>query len=337
MDIITHIKTLLEKQTALYEQELATLTGAPSDLIATLHDHLEKRGKQLRPLLTMLSAYSCGMPENTKESNPIFKVAAAMELLHNATLLHDDVIDESAVRRGISTVNAMQGNKIAVIAGDYLLARVMQTLHEVDNPYITQQVDQAVEGMSLGELREEQACGNYELGTEEYMLIIRQKTATFMAACCAAGASLGTGNSRLRQEAQRFGMAYGMAFQMRDDLLDMQETALTGKPQGNDIKEHKVTLPLIFALQRTEGDTKKRLLALLQKEEVDSETAREAIAIVAASGAIEATKELIAKQVEEAKSALGHMPPSRYREALQMLAEQLSTTPTGNQTTGNNN
>lgn len=322
---INEIKQLLSTSMAPYEkarqQFLAAQSGPMSDIVAYLE---RQRGKELRPLLTLMSAHACGLPEGTKESNPVFRVAVLMELLHNATLMHDDVIDESALRRGEPTVNAQWGNQVAVLAGDYFLSQVMQGLHEIDNPLITDMVNHAVTAMSLGELIQLQQCGDYTIGETDYLCTIEHKTARLMQACCGAGAVLGTSRKDYRDAAMQFGMAYGMAFQMHDDWADMQPSSVTGKPQGNDLKEHKVTLPIILTLKRLEGDTKSAFLTLLQKEVLTDSDVQQAIQTIEASGAVEATQGKIAEQVQQALCQLARLPQSPYREGLTSMAESLT-------------
>lgn len=321
---INKLKEILNTSLAPYEKAREQLLSPRHDLMDDIIAYLgEQRGKELRPMLTLMSAHACGLPAGAKESNPVFRVAVLMELLHNATLMHDDVIDESSLRRGQPTVNARWGNQVAVIAGDYFLSQVMLGLHEIDNPLVTDLVNHAVTAMSLGELMQQQQCGNYSTSEADYMRTIELKTATLMQACCGAGSVMGTSHQAYRKAALQYGLAFGLAFQMHDDWADLQPSNVTGKPQGNDLKEHKVTLPIILALESMDEDTKKAFLTLLQHEELTDDDVRQAIAMIEASGAGEATRQRIAEQVRRAQEQAALMPCKVYTEALHALAEEL--------------
>lgn len=316
------IQPLLER----YNEISSRLLHSDVRLIGDITSHLYARqGKQLRPLLTLLSAAACGMPTDAEEGHPVFRVAAAIELLHNATLLHDDVVDESPLRRGQPSVNQQWGNKTAVLMGDYLLAHVMHILFQLDNDEVTDLVNEAVTQMSEGELLQQQCSGNLQTDADTYLRIIRQKTALLLSASCRAGALLATDNKEWQAALTEYGMQMGIAFQIRDDLLDFLPADITGKPQGNDLHERKITLPLILAMKEAGGHNKEIFSALIQQEMSDQEVQR-FIRLIAESGALQATAHIEAHYIDAARKPLKRLPPTPFRDALESLAEQLTIT-----------
>ena len=321
---LEYIEQLVAPLMQHYRSAYRRLTHSDIPILSDISEHIvQNSGKQLRPLMTMLTACNCGMPADITPDNPVFDIAAAIEMLHNSTLIHDDVIDESELRRGEKTVNCIWGNKTAVLAGDYYLAKVMQTLENIDNKKITRTINDAVIEMSEGELIQQQYCGRYDTGSDIYFKIIGKKTAVFMAACCKVGAICATDNAMLHEQAYKIGYHIGIAFQLRDDMIDFVPSEQSGKPQCNDIKEHKVTLPVIMALQNSNPNTKKEFLSLIQKKEFDdNETARIA-AIVEQSGALEEVRRQMSERLIQASQMLSSMPDNRYRDGMFKLIESL--------------
>ncbi len=319
---LNHLEKLVAPMTANFQTAQERLVGSEIPIITEINRHIQsKKGKQLRPLLTFLTARCCGMPDNLAENHPLFNAAAAIETLHTSTLIHDDVVDESDIRRGTATVNHRWGNKTAVLLGDYYLAVVMRAINDIDNKTLTHTINHTVIQMSEGELLQQQYCGNYDIDSSVYFQIIRKKTALFLASCCKTGALFATENPELLEAAYSFGENIGMAFQIRDDLLDFKPTALSGKPQGNDLKEHKCTLPLIFALQKTEN--RDIIIPILEKKEISDNDVSVISKIINNDNSIQKTSAILRDYLTKAELHLQYLPENKFREAMYDLANIL--------------
>lgn len=316
------IESIVAPLTAHYLTAQEKLTSSDISIIADINKQIQSRkGKQIRPLLTFLSACCCGLPDSIASDHPIFTAVAAIETLHTSTLIHDDVVDESDIRRGEATVNKLWGNKTAVLLGDYYLALVMQAINDIDDKRITRIFNDTAIQMSEGELLQQQFCGNYNTDKSIYFQIIRKKTALFMAACCKIGATFATDNADIQWTTYNFGENLGMAFQIRDDLLDFKSSKLSGKPQGNDIKEHKCTLPLIFALKK---DTNKiKILPILSKGDITDQDVLTITEIIENDNSLQKTEAVLQEYIDKAVQHLLRLPDNTYRNAMLNLANQL--------------
>lgn len=276
---------------------------------------IRRKGKQLRPMFVFLSAGVCGpISESTHRG------AALIELLHTATLVHDDVVDDSNYRRGFFSVNALWKNKIAVLVGDYLLSRGL--LLSVDNNEfeLLRIISTAMRDLSEGELLQIEKARRLDINEEVYYEIIRQKTASLIASCCATGASSVGGDAETVQQMHRFGEKVGIAFQIKDDLFDYGN-AEVGKPLGIDIKEKKMTLPLIYALNHAPWLTKKKIIYIIKNESHKPHKVAEVIAFVKDSGGILYAQQVMQRYVEEAKKLLHNFKDSAYRTSLEHLVQ----------------
>ena len=321
---LADIQSLIEPLRKQYRQAYNTLLGDGTGIIADINRHImDLRGKQLRPTLTLLSAAACGLSLNAAPSHPIFKVTAAIEMLHNCTLIHDDVVDESSVRHGVPTANKVWNNKIAVLAGDYYLAKVMQTLNAVDIKPVTNIINETVISMSCGELEQQETCRHYNTSKEKYISIIDKKTAVFMSACCEIGAILAGAGETVQQTARKYGRSLGLAFQIRDDLIDFLPTEYSGKPQGNDISEHKVTLPLINAMSMLDEDTKAEISTLLDKKALSDKEKETVSNLVIRNDIVLATRKEMEKHLLDAGNEAKKMPHNKYSEALLEISEMM--------------
>lgn len=291
-------------------------------IINQLNAHIQaNKGKQLRPLLTLISACCCGLPLNAEPTHPIFNTAAAIEMLHTSTLIHDDVIDNSNLRRNSPTINNLWNNKTAVLIGDFYLAQVMKTINSIDNHLLTSAINDCVIEMCEGELLQQQYSGVYNTDIDLYLTIIKKKTATLLSTCCLAGAILTNDDTSLHQDAAKFGSELGIAFQMRDDIIDFLPSDITGKPQGNDIREHKCTLPIILALKDLK--TKEKLLPIIDKNNIGQSDLDAAISILNNSGYIDLAKNEIFKHLELAHNHLHKLPDNSYRQAMSDIVDSL--------------
>ena len=240
-------------------------------LLDTIMRYIVKRkGKQVRPLFVFLTAkLHGGVVEKTHTA------ASLIELLHTATLVHDDVVDESDRRRGFFSIQALWKKKVAVLVGDYLLSRGLLTAVDAEAFDLLKLTSRAVKEMSEGELLQIEKARRLDITEEVYFEIIRRKTASLIAACCACGAASAGGGADQIDVMWKFGEKTGLAFQIKDDLLDLGDGKRTGKPTGQDIREKKLTLPLIHTLQVADGNARRRLIKLVKRAPKDPEAVRE--------------------------------------------------------------
>lgn len=275
---------------------------------------LRRKGKQIRPLLVFLTA---GM---TGEITPsTYNASSMIELLHTATLIHDDVVDESLERRGFFSINALWKSKVSVLLGDYLLSRGL-LLSVKENEYeLLKYVSEAVREMSEGELLQIQKSRRLNINKEEYFEIIRKKTATLIASCTACGAWSGTKNGEIAEKLRVFGEKVGMAFQIKDDLFDYQKKGIIGKPTGNDIKEKKFTLPLIHALEQCPEKERKRIVRTISRHNNNAHRVQEVISFAKVNGGIEYSNGKMFSYRDEALEMLKEFPDNEYKKALARL------------------
>lgn len=275
---------------------------------------VQRKGKQVRPMLVLLSARIFG-PINDAS----YTAASMIELLHTATLVHDDVVDDANERRGFFSVNALWKNKIAVLVGDYLLSQGLQISVQQQQFGMLAVVSRAVREMAEGELLQIEKARRLDIREDIYFEIIRQKTASLIAASCSAGAMSTQTDPALVEQMRLFGEKVGIAFQIRDDLFDFG-TDDVGKPLGIDIKEKKMTLPLIYTLNQADRTTRRNILNIVKRESHRPEKVAEVIQLVRAGGGIVYAEEAMYRYRREAFDLLASVaPPSPARDALQAL------------------
>ena len=291
--------------------EIRRIVTADVPLVEEVGNHLlSMKGKLLRPTLTLLSA----AVEDRAQPRAI-TCAAVVELLHLATLIHDDAVDHSVLRRGLPTINARFSHQISVIMGDFLYSRVMRELVKLGDIEVMRAVSNASDAMTLGEMRQLAAYDALAFTEADYERLIRAKTAALFVAACSVGALCGAPEHR--DALARYGERLGMAFQVADDLLDYTETAeMTGKPSGLDLREHKVTLPLIAALPRMTAAARGQVDALFETSQPDEAAISEVINIVHESGGLEYARHRADQFASEAEEALASVPDSRARSTL---------------------
>jgi octaprenyl-diphosphate synthase len=276
---------------------------------------VKRKGKQMRPMFVFLTAGVCG-----KISESTYRGASLIELLHTASLVHDDVVDEANYRRGFFSVNALWKNKIAVLVGDFLLARGLILSVENKDFNLLSIVTDAVREMSEGELLQFEKSRRLDITEEVYYEIIRRKTASLIASCCGVGASSSGATEDVVAKMKDFGEKIGMAFQIKDDLFDYGDDEI-GKPLGIDIKEKKMTLPLIHALSKTGWMEKRKILSIVKNESSKPRKVKEVIDFVKGSGGIEYANKAMNKFREDALQILGAFPESRYKQSLIQLVQ----------------
>lgn len=273
-----------------------------------------RKGKQMRPLFVFLSAGVCGQINDRTQ-----RAAAMIELLHTATLVHDDVVDDSHKRRGFFAINALWKNKIAVLVGDYLLSRGLLLSLDHDDFDLLKIVSQATREMSEGELLQIEKARRLDITEEIYFEIIRKKTASLIAACCKAGAASVNASPDDIARMHSFGEFAGIAFQIKDDLFDYQKSNDTGKPVANDLREKKMTLPLIYALGQTGFWEKRKIISAIRSKTTEPETVAKVIDTVETLGGIEYAAGKMQSYCDKALEVLHTFPSGSMTAALEEL------------------
>jgi len=291
--------------------ELHRVVVSDLPMIEQVSSHLLRmRGKLFRPTLTLLASDVEGRGEDAA-----LTVAAAIELMHVATLVHDDSVDHSALRRGLPTVNALFSHQISVIMGDFLYSRALKALVELDNLPVLKIVTDVANQLTIGEMRQLGAINALEFDEADYVKLIQCKTASLLSAACETGALYGA--PRHSRALARYGELLGLAFQIADDLLDYTEDeSVTGKPTGADLKEHKVTLPLIGALPKLSAAARSRVDALFADDAPSDALVAEVVGLVSEAGGLDYARRRGAEFAEEAHEVLTQLPESPVRVAL---------------------
>ena len=294
-------------------QELRRIVEADFDLISMANAHLlQMQGKMFRPTLVLLADEATGQPQPRA-----ITLAAVVELIHLATLVHDDSVDHSVLRRGMPTLNVLFSHQVSVIMGDYLYSRAVIELVRLNDLEPLRILARVTNEMTVGEMRQLTAHDPLAFTEAEYDLLIRSKTASLLSGACEVGA-LGA-EPHVRAALRRFGHHLGMAFQIIDDLIDYtEEEATTGKPSGSDLREHKVTLPLIHALPRLNGDERVVIDGLMATAEPSDDLIGEVIALVTGAGGLGYARERAQWFCDQAEAELEALPSSPTREALRM-------------------
>ena len=301
-----------------FEKKFRALMRTKVLLLDKIMTYIVKRkGKQMRPMFVFLAAGTSG---NGKIEEASFRGAAMIELLHTATLVHDDVVDDANYRRGFFSVNALWKNKIAVLVGDFLLSRGFLLSVDHGDFDMLRIISHAIREMSEGELLQIEKARNLDITEQVYYDVIRQKTASLIASCCAIGASSVGASPETVEKMRLFGEKVGMAFQIKDDLFDYG-TEEIGKPVGIDIKERKMTLPLIYALNKADWLEKRRITYIVRNQSHKTKKVQEVIEFVKASGGLEYATEVMERYYQEAMNLLADFPDSHYKKSLQQLVQ----------------
>ncbi len=278
---------------------------------------VNRKGKQMRPMFVFLSAK---LVNDGEVNDRTYRGASVIELIHTASLVHDDVVDDSNKRRGFFSINALWKNKIAVLVGDYLLSKGMLLSVESGDYDLLKIISVAIREISEGELLQIEKARRLDITEEVYYEIIRQKTATLIAACCSLGAASVKPDSPHVETFRKFGELCGMAFQIKDDLFDYGEERI-GKPTGIDIKEQKMTLPLIYALNNCGKKEQKWLINSVKNHNRDKQRVKEVIAFVKEKGGLSYAETKMHEFKDRALEILDSYPPSPYKDALHLMVE----------------
>lgn len=300
----------------LFEQKFQLSMSSKVALLNRItHYIVNRKGKQMRPMFVFLVAK---MVSNGEISERTYRGASVIELIHTATLVHDDVVDDSNRRRGFFSVNALWKNKIAVLIGDFLLSKGLLLSIDNNDFDLLKIISIAVREMSEGELLQIEKARKLDITEAVYYEIIRQKTATLIAACCSLGAASVKPESQHVEAMRKFGELIGMAFQIKDDLFDYGDAQI-GKPTGIDIKEQKMTLPLIHVLNQCDKKDKKWLINSIKNYNKDKKRVKEVIAFVKQNGGLDYAIAKMKAFQEEALQLLQSYPKSDYRDALELM------------------
>lgn len=315
------IRKIIHSEFRLYEEAFAQSLQTDNRFLAEVLDYIHsKRGKQLRPIMVLLSAALCrGITEKTLQT------AVALELMHTASLIHDDVVDNSPMRRGSESVHARWTNKIAVLVGDYILTRVIHILTELRNTTILNIVSNMGAALTSGELLQLHSGQSMWISEEQYNKVIEQKTACLFAACSEAGAASTGATMRQMTAMKQFGLHLGMCFQLKDDVLDYSDIEDIGKPTMNDIRDGKATLPLLISLQRAPKEEAEHIREIaealaLKSPHIDPfEAEQEIKSFVLRYEGIRYAHQEMEKHRKKALAALSIFPDNKYKECLVTL------------------
>ncbi|SFD11854.1 polyprenyl synthetase family protein [Algibacter pectinivorans] len=316
MKVVEQIKQPIAYEMDLFEQKFQLSMSSKVALLNRItHYIVNRKGKQMRPMFVFLVAK---MVSNGEVSERTYRGASVIELIHTATLVHDDVVDDSNRRRGFFSVNALWKNKIAVLIGDFLLSKGLLLSIDNNDFDLLKIISIAVREMSEGELLQIEKARKLDITEDVYYEIIRQKTATLIAACCSLGAASVKPDSAHVESMRRFGELIGMAFQIKDDLFDYGDTQI-GKPTGIDIKEQKMTLPLIYVLNQASKKDKKWLINSVKNHNKDAKRVKEIIAFVKDNGGLDYAITKMKAFQKEALHLLENFPDSDYKSSLKLM------------------
>ncbi len=311
---LDEIRQPIEAELKLFEEKFRASMKSKTRLLDTVMQYIVKqKGKRVRPMFVFLSASVCG-----EITDATYRGASLIELLHTATLVHDDVVDDSNERRGFFSINALWKNKIAVLVGDYLLSKGLLLAVGNKDFRLLEIVSDAVKEMSEGELLQIEKTRKLNITEEIYFEIIRQKTASLISSACAVGASSSNASENTVAKMKSFGEKIGIAFQIKDDLLDFGNED-TGKPRGIDLKEKKITLPLIFSLNNSSSSEKKRIINIIRTHNNEPKKVAEVISFIHQNGGMKYAEEKMSSYRNEAIELLNGLAETKSLQSLKDL------------------
>jgi octaprenyl-diphosphate synthase len=315
MKILEQIKLPIKKEMDLFEEKFSNSMISDVPLLNRINHYVVKRkGKQMRPMFVFLTAKM--MSDSTLINEKVYRAASIIELIHTATLIHDDVVDSSDKRRGFFSLNALWKNKIAVLVGDFLLSKGMLLCIDNDDFDLLKIISKSVKDMSQGELLQIEKARRLDIDEKTYFKIITKKTASLIASCCALGASASNSSKSQINKFYELGEKIGIAFQLKDDLFDYGNRKI-GKPTGIDIKEKKLTLPLIYALNNSSESKKKWLINSVKNS--NDYVIKDIISYVTEMGGIDYTQKKINEYYNSAVEDLKYFEDNEFKESLKKL------------------
>ncbi len=317
MDYLSVIKQPIEDE---FQEFVSRFQGALTHsfgLLSQALDHIRLRtGKQMRPMLTLLAAKNYGVVSDITQN-----AAVALELLHTASLIHDDVVDESSERRGQSSVNASYNNKVAVLVGDYILSACLSHVSKTKDYRILQYVSELGSMLASGEILQLQNISNADFSEDIYYQVIRQKTAALFETCCGMGSLSVNASEEEILKAKQFGQNLGMIFQIRDDIFDYYDSKEIGKPTGNDMAEGKLTLPVIYALNHSDFEPMKQLAKKVKSGTINQDEIAVLVEFAKQNGGIEHAERMMEFYSEKARKYIDSSVKPELREAYQAYLE----------------
>lgn len=312
---LNDIKAPIDPYLIEFEKKFRSSMQSSVPLLDTITKYIIKRkGKQMRPMFVFLTAGMCGQITDAS-----FRAASLIELLHTATLVHDDVVDDSNERRGFFSINALWKNKIAVLVGDYLLSKGLLLAIDNNDFELLKIVSNATREMSEGELLQIEKARRMDISEEIYFEIIRKKTASLIASCCATGAASSGASPEVINDMHQFGEKVGVAFQIRDDLFDYQSSSNSGKPKGLDIQERKMTLPLIYLLSKSTFIQKRHIINIVRNHSTDPVKVAEIISMVESCGGLDYAHQKMMEYCDSASTIINRYSESEFKSSLKEL------------------
>ena len=319
MKEIEKIKLPIKKEMDLFEVKFSKSMNSKIPLLNRItHYVVNRKGKQMRPMFIFLTAK---MLTDGKITEKVYRAASVIELIHTASLVHDDVVDSSDVRRGFFSLNALWKNKIAVLVGDFLLSKGLLLSLENEDFELLKIVSSAVKEMSEGELLQIEKARRLDIKEEVYFEIIRKKTAVLISCCCAVGASSMNRDEADIDKLALFGEKVGIAFQIKDDLFDYTQNKWIGKPTGIDIREQKMTLPLIYTINKVNHKTRKEIINTIKNHHKNNEKVESLIELVKNTGGLKYAKKMMKEYQKEALDILSSFPENENKKSLEMLVD----------------
>ncbi|MBT6808260.1 MAG: polyprenyl synthetase family protein [Flavobacteriales bacterium] len=317
MSEVSEIKKTIKDEMSLFEKKFKQSLQSKVPLLdRIMHYIIKRKGKQMRPMFVFLSCKLFG-----EVNDKSYRAASLIELLHTATLVHDDVVDEANLRRGFFSLNALWKNKIAVLVGDFLLSKGLLLSVENEDFDLLKIVSSAVKDMSEGELLQIEKARKLDIEESVYFEIIKKKTAVLISSCCACGASSMNQSEERINKLHLFGEKVGIAFQIKDDLFDYTQSSLIGKPTGIDIREQKMTLPLIYTLNTVDKKTKNYIINIVKNHHKDDKKVAELVTLVKEKGGLDYATNIMKSYQEESLKILSEFPENEARKSLKLLVE----------------
>lgn len=309
---LNQIKAPIANEMKVFEGKFREAMASDTPLLDRIMTYIVKhKGKQMRPMFVLLSAGLCGGVNELS-----YRGASLVELMHTATLIHDDVVDDAFQRRGVFSINALWKNKIAVLVGDFLLSKGLLLSLDNGDHRMLQILSDAVRAMAEGELLQIEKARKLNTKEEVYFEIIKKKTASLISSCCGIGAASNGKDEEVVKHLSLFGEKVGIAFQIKDDLFDYGNDDGIGKPVGIDLQEKKLTLPIIYSLNQTDGKTRRHMVKLIKGYKNDKSALTEFVSFVREAGGISYSRDMMNSYKEEALAMLEEYPDSEYRQSL---------------------
>jgi octaprenyl-diphosphate synthase len=316
MSVIDQIMSPVQTEMVEFENKFReSMHSDVAMLDKVTHYIIKRKGKQVRPLFVFLTAKMLG--EVTQKT---YDAATLVELLHTATLVHDDVVDDANERRGYFSINALWKNKIAVLVGDYMLSKILLLSIDKKNTDLLEIVARSVKEMSEGELLQIEKARLLDITEEIYYEVIRKKTASLIATCCES-AVLSTGNIEYQEKMRQFGEYVGIAFQIKDDIFDYGMPGKIGKPTGIDIRERKLTLPIIYTLNNSNKEVRKELIAIIKNQNENRKSVQRAVSLVEENGGIAYSYEQMLSYARKALDIIRDFPENEAKKSLELLVD----------------